>query len=125
MTSDYSIASLPPSAAQTTTARAVPHFGSEPPDARIATAEVHVVPVRGTAKWRVHDGDPSEPASEHVSTTAAEAAAYSRAIERGADRIVIHDRYHRTRLIESEHPPDQHSADSPAADPPVDRASAS
>src|SRR4051795_3784717 len=103
MTSEYPMASLQP--------HAIP--------------EVHVVPVRGTAKWRVHDGDPSEPASEHVSTTAAEAAAHSRAMERGVERIVIHDRYHRTRLVDSERVPDQHSANSTAEDQSVVMASAS
>src|SRR5690349_21501307 len=86
--------------------------------------EVHVVPLGRTAKWRVDGGDPSAPASEHLSTTAAEAAAYSRATECGADRIVIHDRYHRTRLIDSEAMPDQ-PTDSTAPDEPVEKASAS
>jgi hypothetical protein len=65
-------------------------------------AEVHVAPIGRTAKWRVHDGDPSDAASEHKSVTDAEAAACRRAITRGADRVVIHDRYHRTRLIDVE-----------------------
>ena len=96
----------------------------EPPRAA-STPEVHVVPVRRTAKWRVHDGDPSDPASEHVSTTDAEAAACTRAIERGADRIAIHDRYHRTRLIHSDPLLEQHSAYTTASDQQVDKASAS
>src|SRR3954468_17707156 len=83
-------------------------------DYSIAGPEVHVIPVGRTSTWRVHDGDPSEPASEHMSTTAAEAAAYSRATERGADRIVIHDRYHRIRLVDPEAMPDQHPEDSTA-----------
>jgi hypothetical protein len=61
--------------------------------------EVHVVPVGFTAKWRVHAGDPSAPLSEHMSTTDAEAAARRCALRRGADQVVVHDRYHRTRLI--------------------------
>jgi hypothetical protein len=102
MTSEYPMASLQP--------HAIP--------------EVHVVPVGLTAKWRVHDGDPSEPASEHLSTTDAEAAAYSRAVERGADRIVMHDRYHRTRLIDPE-PEVGQPSNSTAPDQTVDQASAS
>jgi hypothetical protein len=97
---------------------------------RFAPPVVHVAPVGRTAKWRVHDGDPAEPVSEHASSTAAEAAAHSRARERGADRIVMHDRYHRTRLIDSEAQPsdggslrptiDQMSEWSfPASDPPA------
>jgi hypothetical protein len=60
-----------------------------------------------------------------VSATDAEAAAYSRAVGRGAHRIVIRDRYHRTRLIDPEPMPGQPSADSPARDQRVDKASAS
>jgi hypothetical protein len=62
--------------------------------------DVHVVPVRRTAKWRVHDGDPAVPSSEHASETDAELAARQRAKERGAERVVVHDRYHRTRRID-------------------------
>jgi len=58
-------------------------------------------------------------------TTDAEAAAYSRAMERGAHRIVIHGRYDRIRLMDSEPKPDQHSAGSTAGDQPVDKPHAS
>ena len=65
--------------------------------AGVPVAEVHVVPVSRTAKWRVHEGDASVPLSEHASETDAEFAARGRAKECGATCVVIHDRYHRTR----------------------------
>jgi hypothetical protein len=58
--------------------------------------EVHVVPDGRTGTWRVHDGVGSAPLSEHSSETDAESAAVRRAQIRGAERVVIHDRYHRT-----------------------------
>jgi hypothetical protein len=63
------------------------------------TPEVHVVPVRRTATWQVHDGDPHTPSSEHANETDAELAARRRAVARGAERVVVHDRYDRTRRI--------------------------
>jgi hypothetical protein len=129
MTSQDSIRTVPPRAARARAPERRPRAFSSMPkrEARAeaaATPVVHVAPVGRTAKWRVHDGDPSEPASEHASTTDAEAAAYSRATQRGAHRIVIHDRYHRTRLIDPEPMPDQPSADSTARDQPIDKAGA-
>ena len=61
--------------------------------------EVHVVPVGRTGTWRVHDGDPAAPLSEHMSENAAEFAARIRARARGAERVVVHDRYYRTREL--------------------------
>jgi hypothetical protein len=61
--------------------------------------ELHVVPVGRTGTWRVHDGDPSAPLSEHMSEDAAEFAALIRARARGAERVVVHDCYHRTREL--------------------------
>ena len=53
-------------------------------------SEVHVIPDDRTT-WRVFDGGGRE-ASEHTNATDAELAAQ----EHGADRVVVHDRYHRT-----------------------------
>ena len=53
-------------------------------------SEVHVIPDDRTI-WRVVDGGGGE-ASEHTNATDAELAAQ----EHGADRVVVHDRYHRT-----------------------------
>jgi hypothetical protein len=47
----------------------------------------------------VHDGDPAAPQSEHMSENAAEFAARVRARACGAERVVVHDRYHRTREL--------------------------
>jgi hypothetical protein len=59
---------------------------------------LHVVPdERGT--WRVLDDAAHEPLSEHVSATQAEAAALRLADERGADAVLVHDRYHRCRRV--------------------------
>jgi hypothetical protein len=59
-------------------------------------AEVHVVPDDRTATWRVQDPDAAAPVSEHTNATEAELAARAHADVRGAERIVVHDRYHRT-----------------------------
>ncbi len=61
--------------------------------------EVHVVPISRSAMWRVYDGDGAVPVSEHESETDAEFAARLRAEQCGADLVVVHDRYHRTRQI--------------------------
>jgi len=63
------------------------------------TEAVHVIPVDRTAMWRVQDGASRATISEHVSETDAERAACVRARARGVDRIVVHDRYHRTREL--------------------------
>jgi hypothetical protein len=57
--------------------------------------EVHVVPDARTT-WRVYDTDADAPISEHTNATEAELAARARAEDRNADRVVVHDRYHRT-----------------------------
>ena len=54
-------------------------------------SEVHVIPDDRTT-WRVFDAGAREAVSEHTNATEAELAAQ----ERGADRVVVHDRYHRT-----------------------------
>ena len=63
------------------------------------TQAVHVIPVDRTATWRVQDGDSRATISEHLSENDAERAARVRARARGLERIVIHDRYHRTREL--------------------------
>ena len=62
-----------------------------PPEERMTMTEVQVVPDQRTA-WRVYDTDAEAPVSEHTNATEAELAARAR----GADRVVVHDRYHRT-----------------------------
>jgi hypothetical protein len=58
--------------------------------------EVHVIPDELTT-WRVYDRDGKAPISEHTSATDAELAAQALAQDRDADRVVVHDRYNRTR----------------------------
>jgi hypothetical protein len=48
-----------------------------------------------TSTWRVSDVDAASPLSEHTSETDAELAARAWAEACGADRVVVHDRYHR------------------------------
>jgi len=57
--------------------------------------EVHVIPDERTT-WRVHGTGAPEPISEHTNATEAELAAKARAEDRDAQRVVVHDRYHRT-----------------------------
>ena len=57
--------------------------------------EVHVIPDERTT-WRVDDTGAPEPVSEHTNANEAELAATARAEDRAAQRVVIHDRYHRT-----------------------------
>jgi anti-sigma regulatory factor (Ser/Thr protein kinase) len=59
--------------------------------------EVHVVPQSRAATWSVYVDAAGGALSEHTSETAAESAARAQALLRGAERIVVHDRYHRTR----------------------------
>ncbi len=55
--------------------------------------ELHVIPDERTI-WRVYEGDVPLPLSEHTNATEAVLAAHARA----ADRVVVHDRYHRTHV---------------------------
>src|SRR3954452_2457085 len=57
--------------------------------------EVHVVPDERTT-WRVYDTDADAPISEHTNATEAELSARARAEDCDAERVVVHDRYHRT-----------------------------
>jgi len=57
--------------------------------------EVHVIPDERTM-WRVYDDDAAAPISEHTNATEAQLAARARAEDRDAERVVVHDRYHRT-----------------------------
>ena len=56
--------------------------------------EVHVI--RDERTWRVYDTAAPIPVSEHTTATDAELAAKARAEDRDAQRVVIHNRYHRT-----------------------------
>jgi hypothetical protein len=59
---------------------------------------LHVVPdERG--RWRVFEDASHVVLSEHTSATAAEIAAWRHARSRGADSIVLHDRYGRTHPV--------------------------
>jgi hypothetical protein len=58
--------------------------------------ELHVIPDERTITWRVYQSDAPEPLSQHTDATAAELAAQAWAERRGAERIFIHDCYHRT-----------------------------
>lgn len=57
--------------------------------------EVHVIPNQLTSTWHVCDVDAGSPLSEHTSATDAELAARAWAEERDAERVIVHDRYHR------------------------------
>jgi hypothetical protein len=62
-----------------------------------AMTELHVIPDERTSTWRVYRSDAPAPLSQHGSATAAELAALEWAEETGAERIFVHDCYHRTR----------------------------
>ena len=47
--------------------------------------------------WRVYDAGELVVLSEHTNATEAEFVALARAEDRGDQRVVVHDRYHRTR----------------------------
>jgi hypothetical protein len=101
-----SVAALEPGGErdETTLSRADPagndeSHGREPGRAAVAgrPREVHVVPQQLAATWGVYVDAVAGALSEHTSETAAESAARAYALMRGAARIVVHDRYHRTR----------------------------
>jgi len=57
--------------------------------------ELHVI-ADERSTWRVYEDGATAPLSEHTNATDAERAALTRADDRDADRVVVHDRYHRT-----------------------------
>jgi hypothetical protein len=57
---------------------------------------LHVMP-DSRGGWSVVDDDARTPLSHHPSATHAEAAARLLAAARGAEGILVHDRYHRLR----------------------------
>lgn len=59
-------------------------------------SDLHVVPDERTTTWRVYETDADTPLSEHASATEAEFAAQAWAVRRNAERVIVHDRYHRT-----------------------------
>jgi hypothetical protein len=61
--------------------------------------ELHVVPDTRTGTWRVQDPEDGATRSEHTSATEAEVAARAHADDSGVDRVVVHDRYARTREL--------------------------
>ena len=67
------------------------------PSGRTATAEVHVVPMPDGG-WSVRDAPHGPPLSTHHDATEAARRAVDIARERDAPRVVLHDRYARTRV---------------------------
>src|SRR4051812_41262 len=65
------------------------------PSRKDTMTELHVIPDERTT-WRIYEDGAGAPLSEHTNATDAEHAALVRADERGARRVVVHDRYHRT-----------------------------
>jgi hypothetical protein len=65
----------------------------------MAMDELHVVPDKRTATWRVQESEDGATRSEHTSATEAEFAARAQAIDCGVDCVVVHDRYARTREL--------------------------
>jgi len=57
--------------------------------------ELHVIPDEKTNDWHVYAADAPAPLSEHATASDAEFAARIWAQRRGADRVLVHDRYHR------------------------------
>jgi anti-sigma regulatory factor (Ser/Thr protein kinase) len=80
-----------------------PTVASKDAPARNATPqrgeEVHVVPEPRAGTWSVYLDAMDAALSEHPSQTDAEAAARAQAALRACRRIVVHDRYFRTRLM--------------------------
>ena len=61
--------------------------------------DLHVVPDARTATWWVEDAQHAQPRSQHVTASAAESAARRQAERDHVERIIIHDRYARTRQL--------------------------
>ena len=61
--------------------------------------ELHVVPDTRKATWRVENPEDGATRSEHASATEAEFAAQAQAADSGVYRVVVHDRYARTREL--------------------------
>jgi hypothetical protein len=59
------------------------------------TNELHVIPDERTSTWRVYEADELVMLSEHTTATEAEFVALAHAEDHGAERVVVHDRYHR------------------------------
>lgn len=57
--------------------------------------ELHIIP-DAWSRWRVYEANAAVALSEHTNATEATLAARARAEDRDADRVVVHDRYHRT-----------------------------
>jgi hypothetical protein len=57
--------------------------------------ELHVIPDERTRTWRVYRSDAAAPLSQHTDATEAELAALEWAEQSGAERILVHDCYHR------------------------------
>lgn len=62
--------------------------------------DLHVVADERTT-WRVYEGQAAAPLSEHTNATEAELDGQARAEARCAERVVVHDRYHRTHDLDS------------------------
>ena len=62
---------------------------------------LHVVP-DAWSTWRVFEADARVALLEHTNATDAKLAAWARAEDREADRVFVHDRYHRTHEDDDE-----------------------
>jgi Uncharacterized protein conserved in bacteria (DUF2188) len=67
------------------------------PTAQRESQSIHVVP-GCTGGWSVHAAGDLEPACVHPNATDAQRAARRIAARRGADAVVVHDRYHRLHV---------------------------
>jgi hypothetical protein len=74
---------------------------------------LHVVPDQ-RATWRVYETETPAPLSEHTNATDAERPAQARSNDRGAERVVVHDRYNRTHDLDSSPWQQQEGASAPA-----------
>ena len=61
--------------------------------------ELHVIPDEYTATWRVCRSDAPAPLSRHTNATEAELAAQAWAEQFAAERVLVHDCYHRTHEL--------------------------
>jgi hypothetical protein len=67
------------------------------PTAQRESRSIHVVPGYAGG-WSVHAAGELEPACVHPDATEAQRAARRIAARRGADAVVVHDRYHRLHV---------------------------
>jgi hypothetical protein len=64
-----------------------------------ASGELHILPHQHSGRWLVGSGEERLALSWHTTANEAEDAAKRYAFDRGAQRIFLHDRYERVRMI--------------------------